>query len=202
MLVFVTLVLGALVYIHYSLKVSLDYDEVCSKSYHINEHLHKRDEFLGLLIANLKQHELRESGQDKENFVASPLLQELLESKANYETYRVTDFKKFEDANQRYLTDFVKYLNYVSENKPEYIDRTMQYHVSYVIDYNKKMLSTMEHYNSLVDLYIERLNGPIYSKIASKDKEYDKFTQVAPFELTDYLDGKISTAWNLEDVNG
>ena len=93
--------------------MSLDYDEVCSKSYHINENARNRDEFLGLLIANLKQHELKESGQDKENFVASPLLQKLIESKENYEKYRVTDFKKYEDANQRYLTDFVKYLNYM-----------------------------------------------------------------------------------------
>ena len=94
----------------------------------------------------------------------------------------------------------MKYLNYISENKPEYIDRTMQYHVSYVKDDNKKMLSAMEHYNSLVDLYIERLNSPIYSKVASRDKEYDKFTQVSPFDLTDYLVG-ISSAWDLEELS-
>lgn len=196
MFLFIALVFSALLYIWISIRVSLDYDEVCSKSYHVVENANKRDEFMALLVNQFKQQELKESGGDEENFVATPLLQDLLDAKENYEHFKPSNFRDYNAANQRYSTSMVAYLNYVAKNKPDTMTRTERYHVSYIVEYNRNMLSAMEHHNRSIEEYIHKFDNPVYAFVAKKDKEYYKFSQVEPFDLTDYLSG-ISSDWDL-----
>lgn len=196
MLLFIALIFSALLYIWISIRVSLDYDQVRSKSYNVVENARNRDEFMSLLVGQFKHQELTESGQDAESFVPSRLLQDLLDSKENYELFNPADFGNYNAANRRYQLSMVAYLNYVAQYKPDTMTPTERYHVSYIVDYNNKMLSAMDHHNRSIEEYMHKFDNPVYTFVAKKDKEYDQFMQVTPYELNNYLEG-ISSDWDL-----
>lgn len=151
---------------------------------------------MSLLVGQFKHQELTESGQDAESFVPSRLLQDLLDSKENYELFNPADFGNYNAANRRYQLSMVAYLNYVAQYKPDTMTPTERYHVSYIVDYNNKMLSAMDHHNRSIEEYMHKFDNPVYTFVAKKDKEYDQFMQVTPYELNNYLEG-ISSDWDL-----
>jgi len=198
MLMFIALIFSALTYIWVSIRVSLDYDQVRSKSYNVVENAYNRDEFMTFLVGAFTQQERKESGQDKDSFVASPLLQDLIDSKEYYEQFKPADFGYYNAANKRYLESMVAYLNYVAKYKPDTMTSTERYHVSYIVDYNNKMLVAMDHHNRSIEEYIHKFDNKVYAFVAKKDKEYDQFMQVTPYDLNNYLEG-ISSDWDLTE---
>ena len=197
-LLVISFIISGIIYFVLSIEVFFDYDEVKFQSYNVVEQAGNRDEFMSMLIGELRHQELEESRQDKESFNPSPLLQDLIASKSNYEQFTPTDFGEFNAANQRYLTNMVAYLNYVAVYKPEYINNTEQYHVSYIVKYNKEMLIAMEEQNSPISAYIKKFDNKLYDFVAKRDEKYPLFIKVSPYDLTDYLQG-ISSDWELEE---
>lgn len=202
LITFLIIVLGIWLtfsYITYSFQAMIDYDDVCSKGYKVNENLKNRDNYLELLVNLLSQNEGKKVGVeiDKE-FVPSPELQKVLDSQSEYNKYKLSDFKAFDEANRKLLSNLVEYLNYCATNKPEYLEGTQRYYVSYIAEYNQKALLEMKSYNEAIEIYLDRFNNPAYRFVAHRNQEHELYSRVAPFDLTDYFKG-IDKSWELTE---
>lgn len=186
-------------YIAYSFQAMIDYDDVCYKGYKVNENLQKRDNYLELLVNLLSQNEGKKVGVefDKE-FVPSQELQKVLDSQSEYNKYKLSDFKTFDEANRKLLSSLVEYLNYCATSKPEYLEGTQRYYVSYIAEYNQQALLEMKSYNEAIELYLDRFNNPAYRFVAHRNEEHELYSNVAPFDLTNYFKG-IDKSWELSE---
>ena len=202
LITFLIIVLGiwlTFAYITYSFQAMSDYDDVCYKGYKVNENLKNRDNYLDLLVNLLSQNEGKKVGVEiDESFVPSPELKKVLDSQSAYKMYKLSDFKAFDEANRKLLSSLVEYLNYCASNKPEYLEGTPRYYVSYIAEYNQRALFEMKSYNEAIEIYLDRFHNPAYRFVAYRNQEHELYSKVAPFDLTDYFKG-IDKSWELTE---
>ena len=202
LITFLIIVLGIWLtfsYITYSFQAMSDYDDVCYKGYKVNENLKNRDNYLDLLVNLLSQNEGKKVGVEiDESFVPSPELKKVLDSQSAYKMYKLSDFKAFDEANRKLLSSLVEYLNYCASNKPEYLEGTPRYYVSYIAEYNQRALFEMKSYNEAIEIYLDRFHNPAYRFVAYRNQEHELYSKVAPFDLTDYFKG-IDKSWELTE---